>query len=193
MKSSDVYRILRDRFSDEMKRLGWFRGRGGVPNWFIPFGDEYALCWFQAGTRPGWNDYWGSEFTMEFQVAEYAEWGYGGVDRRRRFGELLGQKDLDEIRTRQNEIIRSLVRPPTDYKFLSGVPSEDEWLWERFEVISEPYSSEHDIWLRYHSSEDVDRWGAFLLDRFPGMWNQFTILLKEEANPSRQGWPAHPL
>lgn len=115
--------------------------------------------------------YAGSKFVVEFQLGPDPVIGKNEICRRR-IGRMLSAADREEIRTIQNKVISSLRRPPKNYDILSVGEELRAWYLKEFESIDQPYGERDDIWFRYASKEDVDRWAKFLVTRLPDCLHQ---------------------
>ena len=52
-----------------------------MASWCKPYGDQFLVFWFQCSSD-GWDPYAGSQFTVEFQIANRPVLGLG-VNRKR--------------------------------------------------------------------------------------------------------------
>ena len=142
--------------------LGWIRDRPAGP----------LIVWFQAN-KWGWEERWGSKFTVEFMAAPPGAPPMGGIGRRERIGYLLeGFPELDELRRRNNAVIERL--PGT---LAAEAPEQNG-----FTADPEPAVYGRDIWLNYYSLEDVRWWAAYFAEKLP----QFLSLFENETR-SAQG------
>ena len=161
MKSTELYKLLRDRIAPEMKALG-FKRENSLLSWSRYYGDLYTVSWCQV-SQDGWDAYVGSKFTMEFQRS--IESAVGSVSRHReRVGRLISDVQREEVRHTQNRVIASLRRPPEGHPLLSVSPDMTKWYLAKFEQVPGPYSQKDDIWLRYASPEHVENWSVFLVE-----------------------------
>lgn len=164
MKSTEVYKALREVLGPWCKQAGFKRTTGGVLGWHRPLpGGLHQVFWFQC-SQDGWDPYRGSKFIVEFQVSGEPAIGVGL--QRRRLPRYLDADQLEQVRALQNEVIRRLPKPPTDY-FLLQMEDLADWYRAAFRERREPYASNEDIWLRYHQPEDVRRWAEWLLPHLP--------------------------
>lgn len=165
LKSTDVYRKMRDVVGPWCKANGFKRGKSGLLSYVKPVGEEFLAFWFQV-TQRGWDDYTGSAFIVEFQLSPEPDL-YSLRGPRRRLPELLTEMDLARVRHMQNAVIADLPQPPSDHPVLAMGPEVAEWFLEKFKPLSESYTTNSDIWLRYHSAEHVRQWAEFVLSVLP--------------------------
>lgn len=139
-------------------------------SWLRPRGALYEGVWCQAEQR-GWDTYAGSKFVVEFQLSPERAIG-GQTICRRRIGKLLSAAEREEARAIQNLVIASLRRPPKSYRVLNVCEEISASYLKEFNLVNEPYGERDDIWFRYASKEDLDRWAKFLVDRLPNCLRQ---------------------
>jgi hypothetical protein len=164
MKSTEVYKIIRDTVGPWCKQQGFRRTSGGMLGWHRPEGAEHLVFWFQC-SQDGWDAYAGSKFIVEFQVSDSSQIGVG--TRRYRLPYFLTEHELNQVRSIQNAVIARLPTPPRDYYIFGLDRNLVDWYQAKFRTVQEPYSSRDDIWLRYHEPADVRRWAEFLLSVLP--------------------------
>jgi len=134
--------------------LGWYKQVHG----------DILLFWFQY-SGDGWDTYAGSKFIVEFQLASEPYIGVG--KNRKRLPCFLNDKQLDEMRGIQNEIIARLSNPPPNHPTLHISADISQLYLAKFKPITEPYKNADDVWLRYYSDSDVRRWAEFVLRQLP--------------------------
>ena len=98
MKSTEAYRVLRTHLAPVFRDLGFKRAKG-LLSWTRPHGERHLVVWCQV-SQYGWNDYSGSQFTVEFQLSDEAVVGIFST-RRERFPRMLDDNGREEIRTIQ--------------------------------------------------------------------------------------------
>ena len=163
MKSTDVYREARSVLAGWSKAHGFKRTGSGILGWTRAVRDEHLFVWFQV-SQDGWDPYAGSKFVVEIQKSRTAEMFSASREALRfRLPHFLTDAELAEVLAVQNEIIRSLIRPPGDYFVLKMDGDVPSWYLKKFEVVSEPYRRGDDIWFRYHEPAHVRRWAEFVL------------------------------
>jgi hypothetical protein len=86
---------------------------------------------------------------------------------RSRLPHFLNAADLEQVRAIQNDVIVRLPRPPRNHWIYGEDARTIEWYEARFVPMRQPYSPGYDIWLRYHSPEDVRPWAEFVLSVLP--------------------------
>jgi hypothetical protein len=170
MKSTAVYATLRSIIDPWSKEAGFKRKSGGMLSYFRPSGEVFETFWFQCA-RGGWDQYTGSQFTLEFQSAPVPSPGQGGP--RWRFPTLMTAAELEQVRFLQNVVIRKLRRPPSDHWAHGLVGDTRKWYFAGFDLIGVPFHEHSDVWLRYADDEDVRRWGEFILPLLPQFLAKF--------------------
>ena len=163
MKSTEAYKLLREEMGPWTKAQGFKRAKSML-SWYRPHKDKHIVFWFQV-SKSGWDAFAGSQFTVEFQLSHDPIVGAG--DRRERLGKLLSDSVREELRGIQNSVILSLPKPPADYFIFQLSENIQTWYLRGFEPVTEPYSQNTDIWLRYYTSYHVRRWGQFVLQQLP--------------------------
>src|SRR5260221_7475311 len=146
MKSTEVYRLLKLRLSPVLKSLGFKREKAFL-SWARKRNDRYTVVWCQV-SRDDWDEYEGSQFTVEFQDSVESAVGSRST-LRKRIGKLLSDRQREEVRSIQNRIVASLRHPPANYFKLSVSPAVTQWYLAKFEQDKLPYPPDHDIWLPY--------------------------------------------
>jgi hypothetical protein len=151
LTSKDLYRELKAGLAPAMKAEGFAPLKGATPGWKR----RGVAAGFQAD-KWGWTERWGSRFTVNFDAE-------GG--RSERIGYLLeGFPELDELRVRSNAVIARLPRgsdPP----------------FEEYKIDPEKAVYGRDIWLNYHSLDDVREWAAYFAAKLP----RFVSLFENET------------
>ncbi|MCI0631607.1 MAG: hypothetical protein L0Y44_13235 [Phycisphaerales bacterium] len=165
MKSTEVYKLIREVIGPWCKEQGFKRTTGGMLGWHRPHADQQLVFWFQC-SQDGWDPYTGSKFILEFQVAGDPQPGASGA-RRYRLPYFLSEAELEEVRAIQNSVIAGLPPPPKDYYVFGLGAATSEWYRGKFQPVPEPYRNQDDIWLRYHTPADVRRWADFVLAVLP--------------------------
>ncbi len=116
------------------------------------------LLWFQV-SRSGWNDFLGSAFVVELQVGETYQVG-GRGPYRARVPRFMSSEELAEATRVQNDVVRSLTRPPDDY-YMFDDPNLKSFFLRKLEPVP-PYSVGDDIWFRYGQRSHVLLWAEYL-------------------------------
>jgi len=165
MKSKELYSILREHLAPLCKANG-FKRTNTMLSWVRPRGELYEGFWCQAD-QGGWDTYVGSKFVVEFQLGHQPLIGWETICRKR-MGEMLAAAEREEIRRIQNDVIASLRRPPKNYPLLNLREEFSNFYLEQFKPIDQPFGERDDIWFRYASKQDADRWGEFLVAKLPG-------------------------
>jgi len=171
VKSTEVYRVLRNHVGPWCKSEGFRRTKGGMLGWYRSHQARQLVFWFQC-SQHGWDPHTGSQFTLEFQLDDRPEPGLG-FRNRCRFHEFLTAEELEAVRARQNEVIAGLMPPPPGHWSEQLEGCARDWYRQQFQPVTEPYESRQDVWLRYGREEDVEAWAEFLLPRIPRMLLEF--------------------
>jgi hypothetical protein len=167
MKSTDVYRTIRETIGPWCKSAGFKRAPGGMLGWVRPAKAKHLLFWCQC-SQFGWESYSGSQFVVEFQLAPGDRLGtLGRGSKRKRLGQMLLNGELQRATELQNAVIGKLVQPPRDHPLLGGSTEVTRLYLDSFARLARPYRSDDDVWFRYHDDEDVVRWAQFLGDVLP--------------------------
>jgi hypothetical protein len=162
MKSTELYRLLRQELDPIMKAAGFKRAKAFL-SWSRPHGDQHVVVWCQA-SRSGWDDLSGSQFVVEFQLSREPIVG-AYPSRRARIAELLDDRDREAARSLQNAVVSRLRRPSPSHPKLHISPEVTKWYLARFVPVPEPYAEGQDIWFRYACAEDVLNWAKFIAER----------------------------
>jgi len=179
VKSTEVYRVLRANLGASCKAAGFRRTKGGMLGWYRPHEGRQLVFWFQC-SRHGWDPHVGSQFTLEFQLADRPETGLG-LRNRSGFCEFLTAEELEEVRARQNEVIAALTPPPAGHWSEQLEVWARDWYLGQFEQVGEPYAAGQDVWLRYGREDDVARWAGFLLPRLSRMLLEFETQTRDRV------------
>ncbi|WP_172205396.1 hypothetical protein [Niveibacterium sp. COAC-50] len=165
MKSTEVYALLKSELGPWFKAAG-FKRADTFLSWSRPHGNLHITAWCQV-SRDGWDEYSGSKFVVEFQLAPDPIVG-ASATRRQRLARLLTPEQREAARRIENEVIASLKRPPKTHPSLHVSPEVTRWYLAKFDTVSAPYPEGHDIWLRYAKPEHVSGWAQFILPLLPG-------------------------
>jgi hypothetical protein len=164
MKSTEAYGTLRAHLAPVFQGAGFKRAKG-LLSWARHQGGRYLVVWCQV-SQFGWDDYAGSQFTVELQLSDEAVVGARHV-RRQRFPKMLDDSGREAIRAIQNQVIGSLQRPPANHPLLDADERTRAVYLKSFHRIDEPYSEHDDIWLRYGSKEHLATWAGFIVCHLP--------------------------
>lgn len=165
MKSTEVYKLIREVVGPWCKDQGFKRTSGGLLGWHRPERNGHLVFWFQCW-KSGWDPYPGSSFITEFQFADDPRPG-AAINGRHRLPWFLNESELQEALAIQNSVIGALPAPPPDYVILTFGDAIAGWYKKQFLPVQKDYSKTDDIWMRYHALEDVQRWAKFLLPVLP--------------------------
>ncbi len=158
VKNKQFYHELRSVLAPLMKANGFKRMSLAWPGWTKPYIAEHLFLWFQCN-KWGWNEIWGSTFTLEFQMVSNPGDVMSFKGRRERIGYLLeGFPELDEFRLMNNAIIERL--PGTIHNQAKTIQdgTGKKYALEGFLIDPEPAVYGYDLWLNYYSTEDVRTW-----------------------------------
>jgi len=169
MKSSMVYAALKEHLAPVMQTANFKRAKTML-SWARPQQDKYLVIWCQV-SRDGWDNYAGSQFTVEFQLSDEPIVGAHHI-RRQRFPKMLDGAGREEIRTIQNMVIASLPYPPAHHPTLHLSETVRAWYLEKFRRIDHPYGDLDDIWLRYGREDHLATWAHFIIRKLPGCLDQ---------------------
>jgi hypothetical protein len=164
VKSTEVYGVLEQELSPVLKPFGFKRGNSFL-SWFRVNNGMYTVLWCQV-SRDGWDDYAGSQFTVEFQRSSESE--AGSLSRwRMRVAKLLSEDEREEVWRIQDSVIASLRRPPRNHPTFSVSPEVAKWYLAKFDKPSRQYDQGDDIWFRYAKAEHVAVWATLLARLMP--------------------------
>ena len=124
---------------------------------------RYLSFWLQCD-KYGWFQDFGSKVTLELQVADDPRPGYGCLLDRERFTTLLTDTEIELIRALNNKVICSLPTPSDNPVFLLGEEAQT-WFMSDYQLHSEPYARNQDVWLHYFVPQHVETWAAFFSER----------------------------
>jgi hypothetical protein len=169
--SRRVYAIAREVVGHLAKDLG-FKREKAMLSWTRPQGSQHLTFWFQV-SQFGWNQYAGSQFTVELQLSATPQ--VGSSMQRARLPELLTAADREEVRRQENAVISGLVHPPPSYvEWLGSAYAGAASSYLRsFETVQEPYYPGKDIWFRYASEDDVRAWCELIKAKLPWAIDKF--------------------
>jgi hypothetical protein len=159
--SKQLYQELRSVLAPLLKREGFKSMKGGRLGWTRPTNEGHLFFWFQCN-KWGWDQIWGSAFTLEFQVAPEAGDAMSLKGRFERIGYLLeGFEELDEIRRKNNSVIERLPGTKNGRVVKGTLPDGTEFIAQGFVVDPETAIYGRDIWMNYYSLEDAKEWGHY--------------------------------
>lgn len=183
--SKILYRELRSMLGPVMKDAGFGGLKGGYLGWSRPAAGGHLALWFQSD-KWGWNDLWGSRYTVEFHMAPEVADVLSGKGRRERLGYVLeGFAELDELRLWNNSVIAKLPGTVNGRWVTSRLPDGTEVMVEGYKVDPDKAVYGRDIWLNYYSLDDIGMWGEYFkqrLLRFIALFEHETLSPEGEAN-----------
>lgn len=182
MTSDELHKGLRTDLGPWFRAEGFRVSRRASLGWFR----APLLVWVQVDA-PGWDQYAGGRFFVNFQGGGSERPWDGPV---RRLQEFLADDELEAMRARQNAVILKLSPPPQDYVgavravFAGHNPTDADRIVETylagFAPVETAFRRHHDVALRYWDDGDVRHWGAFLRGVLPRI---VAALTKESAAP----------
>ena len=149
-------------------------------SWVRPRGELFIGVWCQIDQR-GWDAYAGSEFVVEFQLGREPVIGSNTICRQR-IARMLSAAEREEIRRIQNNVIVTLHKPSRNYALLNVCEEVSTLYLKKFKSVDQPYGERDDIWFRYASKEDVDKWAQFLVSKLPDCFRQ--VEMWDDRTPS---------
>jgi hypothetical protein len=183
--SKILYRELGNMLRPMMKDAGFRNLKGGYLGWSRPAAGGHLAFWFQSD-KWGWNDLWGSRFTVEFHMAPESSDVLSAKGRRERIGHLLeGFEELDELRLWNNSVIEKLPGTVDGRWVTNSLSDGTEVVVEGYKVDPDKAVYGRDIWLNYYSLDDVGMWGEYFrqrLLRFVSLFENETRSLQGEAS-----------
>jgi len=185
VSSRDLYRELRSALAPVMKGAGFRPLKGSQLGWTRTGDSGTLIVWFQVN-KWGWNERWGSTFTVEFQMAPPGALPMSGHGRRQRLGYLLeGFPELDELRLRNNAVIAMLPGTLAGQVVMATLPDGKPFVKEGFLADPAPAVYGRDIWLNYQSLEDARWWGGYFaakMLRFVSLFENETLSAQGQAS-----------
>ena len=169
MKSQELYSTLREQLPPVFSTNGFKRAKTML-SWVRPHGELYIGVWCQADQR-GWDTYAGSRFVVEFQLGYEPLIAWKTICRQR-IARMFSAAEREAVRSIQNNVIAALHRPPKSYALLNVCEEVSLIYLQKLNSIDQPYSEREDIWFRYASREDVERWAKFLVGKLPDCFRQ---------------------
>lgn len=168
VSSKALYQGLRGAMGPAMKQRGFRVLEGTQLGWQRTAAGGHLSVWFQAD-KWGWEEPWGSRFTVEFQLAPGSGDAFTLAGRRERIGYLLeGFPELDEMRRMNNAVIERLPGTVAGLAVKTLQPDGTEFVAVGHVVDPEPAVYGRDMWLHYYSLDDVAQWGAYFAARLAG-------------------------
>lgn len=167
--------------SQGMERLS----RAGCPTWRRRFHDSAFAIYFSIQIDSKATDpYSGAGFRIELERTIQPV-PASGLNGRALFFQLLNKRELAELLVHQNEIIRSLPKPPSEHVGLyPGGPVRDQYL-KYFE--SQIEFDAINCWLRYRTGADVSSWPSLLAPLVTPLLERGSILLDPQVRHLGKG------
>jgi hypothetical protein len=165
-----------------MKRHGFKRLKSGYLGWVRTTPQGELTFWFQSN-KWGWNDAWGSTFTVDFEfVPSPAGSSSAAKPRQQRIGYLLeGFEELDELRRMNNVVIERLPGTIRREWVTRRLPDGTDVLVEGYKTESQRAVYGRDVWLNYYSIEDVRGWAAYFAEKLARFISLFENGIRSEV------------
>lgn len=161
LKSTELHRLARQSWEPVLYGAGFRR----VPRvrraaWLknVP-GGQFLLVVLQPSRNWDPFGWYGSKFTVEFQLADRPEL-WLGTSRRLRLASLLNDEQREMLRAQNNKVRAGLGSPPPEA--LQGVPDTDKWYLAEGEPITSPYPPNHDVWFQHATETDAQEWATLI-------------------------------
>jgi len=154
----DLYAALRTELAPLLEGLGFTRVKEPRLGWARSTNAGRVAVFFQCD-KWGWDESWGARFTVEFERSDPQAQAGGRADR---IGYLLeGFPALDELRRCNNAVIERLPGTREGKLVATRLPDGADFVAVGERVDPEPAIYGCDLWLVYHSMEDVRQWAAY--------------------------------
>ncbi len=139
--------------------LGFRPGKVVMRGWIRETGQVRVGFWFQI-TMSGFDKHTGGKFIVEFSASDSSR--HTGL--RQRLWRLLDAQSREEVHRINNEVIASLPGPSDAILHSLSGPIRDANLRNFQPTVSVPPPNS-DVWFRYATLLDVERWGEFMRPR----------------------------
>jgi len=170
IKANEVYRTLREGLRPWFQAEGFRRTKGGMLGWYKAVREAYLVVGFYCMPPAGGDPFYGSSFTVQFELSRTSSIGASNVAR---LDTLLSQAQLNRLLDIQNAVVAKLKKPDKNHHiFRTPQVLIDQYLSE-FEPLTRDKVHWYNQWLSYHDAEDVRQWTKFLLELFPKLVNSF--------------------
>ncbi len=156
MLAKDVMKVFNDRLTPLNKELGFKRSKS-FSNGYQRMNtqEKCAIYWMQFD-KWGFDKFFGSRFTVEFQLSDQDKMN-NSFSERKRFGQLLCGEILNRVNIHNQRVIGRLREQdvPVDHPALiiANPLTEKCPLWPRNNYR---YDGKDDCWIHYIQPEDVD-------------------------------------
>jgi hypothetical protein len=136
-------------------------------------GDRYLVCWVQPSQSWDPLGWYGSSFTINFELPATPTMG-GSGPRIPRFVGLLSAGDREIIRAAQNVVIGRL--PPAPWPLVRQLPEGQRASYlAHGDPVTAPYTAGQDVWLRHGDLHDLDNWFPLVEELLPSALEQAAI------------------
>lgn len=183
--SKILYQELRSVLAPLMKNSGFKTTKGGMLGWNRPTTGGTLSLWFQCD-KWGWNERWGSQFTLQFSIAPAASNAMDPAGRFERIGYLLeGFEELDELRIKNNAVIQHL--PGTiNQQLVTGLLDDgSEYIVDGYKADDHKAIYGRDIWFNYYTIEDVRDWAHYFENNILHYVSLFENEVRSEQGKAR--------
>lgn len=180
-----VYKELRAILAPLMKSNGFKNAGGGRLGWVRETADGYLTLWFSCN-KWGWDERWGSTFTLELQITAEPDDAQGMAGRFERIGYVLeGFHELDEIRLQNNAVIDRLPGTLNGQAVVDVLEDGTELVTEGYKVDTRKAVYGRDVWMHYYSLDDVRDWARWLENKLLHFVSLFENEIRSEQGNAR--------
>ncbi len=181
IKTKDFYKRVRQNLAKPMAAKGYRQTSGGLPSWHQQQGEQYLTIWFE-GHQWGWDELWGSSFTVEFQLDPSYEPGVGHFDHRERLPNLLSVLEREQIRQSNNYIITEMPGYQQNTQVFAQADGATILLLGK-DRHKQPYAPNQDIWFEYLLPAHIDDWTEYFVSVLDSAQARFI----ESLSPTSSG------
>ncbi|WP_317929798.1 hypothetical protein [Halioxenophilus sp. WMMB6] len=167
INSKLFHKIVKHNISGQLTNFGYIKTKGAMAGGCKPMNDKFFLFWFQCD-KWGWEDNWGSSFTIEFQLSNSDEIAGGSLLQRGRLPTYLSDSELEVMRHKNNEVIKTTIGFKQQLQVVTEADGERIVALGK-EPSDKPYNSNLDPWFHYYLEDDIHFWSTFFLERLPGI------------------------
>lgn len=155
--AKQVHALLRSELGSTLESARFSRIRGSLFAWTHEVNGQHLTLWAQCD-KYGWDNSWGSTFTIEFQLALSPGVATGSIASRQRFFHLLNAEEREELRFRNNAIIGELPGSVSGSAIDYVEPDGTRTTIVGFRPRVEPYIQGVDVWMHYYTAEHILCW-----------------------------------
>jgi hypothetical protein len=187
MKNREAFSIFRKRLEPRFRERGFAAANDphhrAAWGWTRPEGSRHLNVWWQADKYP-FDLFSGSKFVVEFERSCETKPGYSDFhDDRRRLNRLLSDEDRVVMLGLQNSVIARLKMPTDEeYAAVYGFPPFHPLIDDKFTSVRKPYGPTEDVWLRFHTANDLGIWADFIDERIDRIFVRLEQQLNEKQS-----------